>query len=178
MEDVESKTVFGFWVYLMTDCMLFATLFATYAVLHTKSPELFDLSFALTETVILLASSFTCGLTMLSTHRTPVIVWFGVTLLLGLAFLGMEMTEFTHLFREGNGWHKNGSLSAYFTLVGTHGLHISTGLLWMIVMMVQVFRKGLVSTVVRRLKCLRLFWHFLDLVWIFIFTIVYLMGAV
>ena len=180
MEDVESKTLFGFWVYLMTDCMLFATLFATYVVLHTKAPELFNLPFALTETLILLVSSFTCGLTMLATHRNQplqVIAWFGVTCLLGMAFLAMELTEFTHLVREGNSWHKNGSLSGYFTLVATHGLHISVGLLWMLCMMVQVFRKGLVSVVLRILKCLRLFWHFLDLVWIFIFTIVYLMGA-
>jgi len=181
MENIEEKTLFGFWVYLMTDCLLFGTLFATYAVLHTNSQGFFNLPFALTETLILLASSFTCGLTFTSSRRNQplhVIGWFGVTFLLGIAFLAMELTEFTHLAREGNSWQKNGFLSAYFTLVGTHGLHISLGLLWMVVMIVQIFRNGLIPTVLRRLKCLRLFWHFLDLVWIFIFTIVYLMGEI
>lgn len=181
MENVEEKTVFGFWVYLMTDCLLFGTLFATYAVLHTPSKGLFNLPFALTETLILLASSFVCGFTLIASRKNQprqVIGWFGITFLLGIAFLAMELTEFFHLIREGHSWQKNGFLSAYFTLVGTHGLHISCGLLWMLVMMVQIFKNGLIPTVLRRLQCLRLFWHFLDLVWIFIFSIVYLMGEI
>jgi len=182
----DSKTLFGFWVYLMTDCILFATLFATYAVLHNSTfggpgaKELFSMPFVLTETLILLTSSFTAGLAMLAAHRlnkNQVLFWFGVTFLLGVAFLTMELTEFSKLAHEGNSWQRSGFLSAFFTLVGTHGLHITTGLLWMGTLMTQVTRQGLVPPVVRRLTMLSLFWHFLDIIWIFIFTIVYLMGA-
>jgi cytochrome o ubiquinol oxidase subunit 3 len=180
------KALFGFWVYLMTDCVLFATLFATYAVLHNNTNggpagrELFSLPFVLTETLLLLTSSFTCGLAMLAAHRNnkqQVLIWFGVTALLGVAFLAMELTEFRHLAVEGNSWRRSGFLSAFFTLVGTHGLHIATGLLWMTVAGVQVARQGITSVSLRRLTLLSLFWHFLDIVWIFIFTIVYLMGT-
>lgn len=181
------KTLFGFWVYLMTDCILFATLFATYAVLRNNTyggpagHELFSLPFALGETLILLTSSFTCGLAMLSAHRMDrkrVLFWIGMSFLLGIAFLTMELKEFTHLVHQGNSWQRSGFLSAFFTLVGTHGLHITSGLLWMIVVVAQILRKGLVVVTVKRLTCLSMFWHFLDVVWIFIFTIVYLMGAV
>jgi cytochrome o ubiquinol oxidase subunit III len=180
------KALFGFWVYLMTDCVLFATLFATYAVLHNNTNggppgrELFSLPFVLTETLLLLTSSFTCGLAMLAAHRNNkklVLVWFGVTALLGVAFLAMELTEFRHLALEGNSWRRSGFLSAFFTLVGTHGLHIATGLLWMIVAAAQVARQGITSAALRRLTLLSLFWHFLDIVWIFIFSIVYLIGT-
>lgn len=183
----EAKTIFGFWVYLMTDCMLFATLFATYAVLQGSTfggpgaSELFSLPFVLAETLILLTSSFTAGLAMLAAHRgskAQVLAWLGVTFLLGCGFLAMELTEFTNLVREGNGWQRSGFLSAFFTLVGTHGLHITAGLLWMGVLVAQVVRGGLTTGAVRRLTLLSLFWHFLDLIWIFIFTIVYLMGAI
>jgi cytochrome o ubiquinol oxidase subunit 3 len=182
----DAKTVFGFWVYLMTDCLLFASLFATFAVLHNNTfggpagSELFSLPFVLTETLILLTSSFTCGLAMLAVHRrdkTQVLLWFGITFLLGLAFLTMELTEFARLASEGNSWQRSGFLSSFFTLVGTHGLHISIGLLWILVTMTQVLRRGLGSATVKRLTMLSLFWHFLDVVWIFIFSIVYLMGA-
>lgn len=181
-----SKTLFGFWVYLMTDCILFATLFATYAVLQgntfggPNASELFSLPFVLAETLILLTSSFTAGLAMLAAHRgakNQVLGWFGVTFVLGAAFLAMEFSEFRHLVHEGNSWQRSGFLSAFFTLVGTHGLHIATGLLWMGVLMTQVVRRGLTTHVTRRLTMLGLFWHFLDIIWIFIFTIVYLMGA-
>jgi len=182
----DTRTIFGFWVYLMTDCVLFASLFATFAVLRNNTfggpggDELFSLPFVLAETLILLTSSFTCGLAMLAAQRKDkrmVLIWFGVTFLLGLAFLTMEVTEFSHLVAEGNSWRRNAFLSSFFTLVGTHGLHITVGLLWMIVMMAQVFTKGLKDNVVRRLTLLSMFWHFLDIVWIFIFTIVYLAGA-
>jgi cytochrome o ubiquinol oxidase subunit III len=181
-----SKTIFGFWVYLMTDCVLFATLFATFAVLRNNTyggpagSDLFGLSFVLTETLILLTSSFTCGLAVLAARRydkQQVLLWLTVTFLLGIAFLTMEVTEFRHLAAEGNSWRRSGFLSAFFTLVGTHGLHITAGLIWMLVLMGQLARRGLRAATARRLTMLSLFWHFLDIVWIFIFTIVYLIGA-
>ena len=183
----DSKTVFGFWMYLMTDCVLFASLFATYAVLRTSTfggpggEVLFSPNFALSETLILLTSSFSCGLGILAARRgrlRPVLVLFGITFLLGLAFLGLEVHEFAHLYNEGNSWRRSGFLSAFFTLVGTHGLHITTGLLWMGTMLFRLSRAGLNRTNVRQLTMLSLFWHFLDIIWIFIFTIVYLMGIV
>lgn len=184
--DGDGKTLFGFWVYLMTDCVLFATLFATFAVLRHNTAggepaaELFSMPFVLTETLLLLTSSFTCGLALLaakSGYRRLTVAAFALTALLGLAFLGMELAEFRELVHEGNGWTRSAYLSAFFTLVGTHGLHIAVGLLWIGVMLVQVLRRGLIAPVVRRLSLLGLFWHFLDIVWIFIFTFVYLMGA-
>lgn len=183
---VAAKTTFGFWVYLMTDCILFATLFATYAVLHNNTfggpsgRELFDLPFVLVETLILLTSSFTCGIAMLAMQRTAkkaVLVSLLITGLLGAAFLGMEIFEFSQLASEGNSWRRSGFLSAFFTLVGTHGLHIATGLVWMTVLGVQILRRGLTVHTTRRLTLLSMFWHFLDIVWIFIFTLVYLLGA-
>lgn len=182
----DSKSLFGFWVYLMTDIVLFATLFATFAVLRNNtfggpgSGELFELPFVLTETLILLTSSFICGLAMLAVHRGDkkhAMMLFGATFLLGALFLGMELTEFSKLVHEGNDWQRSGFLSAFFTLVGTHGLHISVGLLWIIVLMIRVMRKGLTASNIRKLAMLSMFWHFLDIVWIFIFTFVYLMGA-
>jgi cytochrome o ubiquinol oxidase subunit 3 len=184
--DADSRTFFGFWVYLMTDCILFACLFATYAVLHNHTyggpsgRELFRLPFVLIETLILLTSSFTCGMAMLGAYRnekTKLIAGFCVTFLLGISFLAMEITEFTHLFQEGNSWQRSAFLSSFFTLVGTHGLHIATGLLWMIILLIPVCRHGLTPVSIKRLTCLRMFWHFLDVVWIFIFTLVYLLGA-
>jgi cytochrome o ubiquinol oxidase subunit 3 len=180
------KTVFGFWVYLMTDCVLFATLFATYAVLRGNTfggpggSQLFHLPQILLETLLLLTSSFTAGLATLSAHqgnKRLVILFLGLTFLLGAAFLGLELTEFRALVADGNSWQRSGFLSAFFTLVGTHGLHISVGLIWMGTMMVQILTRGLTPGTVRRLTLLSLFWHFLDIIWIFIFTIVYLMGA-
>jgi cytochrome o ubiquinol oxidase subunit 3 len=177
---------FGFWVYLMTDCVLFATLFATYAVLHNNTNgglsahQLFDLPYVLRETIVLLVSSFTCGLAVLAAHkgnRAATLGWFTVTLVLGLAFLGMELSEFRHLVVEGNGWNRSGFLSAYFTLLATHGLHIAVGSLWMFILMARIWAQGVTSSLLRRLTSLSLFWHFLDIVWIFLFTIVYLIGA-
>lgn len=185
--EADGKTVFGFWMYLMTDCVLFASLFATYAVLRTNTfggpggEVLFSLNFVLAETLILLTSSFTCGLGILAARRSqvrPVLILFGITFLLGLAFLGLEIHEFSHLYSEGDSWRRSGFLSAFFTLVGTHGLHITTGLLWMGTMMVRIKDTGLKRANIRQLTMLSLFWHFLDIVWIFIFTIVYLMGVV
>ena len=183
--EADSKTIFGFWVYLMTDCVLFASLFATFAVLRNNTyggpsgETLFSLNFVLSETLILLTSSFTCGLGILFARRgqkDKVLLFFALTFLLGLAFLGLELHEFSHLYHEGNIWRRSGFLSAFFTLVGTHGLHITSGLIWMSVMMLRVKDLGLTSGNVKRLTMLSLFWHFLDIVWIFIFTVVYLIG--
>lgn len=180
------KTVFGFWVYLMTDCVLFATLFATFAVLRNSTyggpsgGALFSLPFALAETLILLTSSFICGLAILAArqgHKNKVMLLFGLTFMLGLVFLGLELKEFTHLYNEGNSWRRSGFLSAFFTLVGTHGLHITAGLLWIGVLLFKVRRTGLGGAMVKRLTMFSLFWHFLDIVWIFIFSLVYLLGA-
>lgn len=186
-EQDTDKTVFGFWVYIMTDCVLFASLFATYAVLHNNTAggpgavELFSMPFVLTETLILLTSSYTSGLGLLAAHRgkvNQVLGWFIITFLLGAAFLGLELHEFSNLVAEGHSWRASGFLSAFFTLVGTHGLHITSGLIWMLVLMMQVTRKGLVGNTVKRLTLLSYFWHFLDIVWIFIFTIVYMLGVI
>jgi cytochrome o ubiquinol oxidase subunit 3 len=185
--EATEKTVFGFWIYIMTDCVLFAALFATYAVLRANTfggpggQELFSLPFVLTETLILLTSSFSMGLAILAAsakRKNEVLIWLTITFLLGAAFLGLEMHEFTKLVHEGNSWRRSGFLSAFFTLVGTHGLHISVGLLWMAVTMQRLWSKGLDTVNIKRLTMLSLFWHFLDIVWIFIFTIVYLFGAV
>jgi cytochrome o ubiquinol oxidase subunit 3 len=186
-QDAFSRTTQGFWIYLMTDCLLFAALFCTYAVLHTQtfggpsSQQLFSLSTAFTETMILLFSSVTCGFGMLSALRNKknaVVAWLALSFLLGASFIVMELTEFTHLVQDGHSWRKSAFLSSFFTLVGTHGLHVSIGLLWMAVMMVQVFLLGVTIETFRRLVVFSLFWHFLDLVWIFIFTFVYLMGVI
>lgn len=180
-----SKSLLGFWVYLMTDFVLFASLFATFAVLRGDTfggpdgEEIFKLPFVFAETMILLTSSFTCGLAMLAARtgqKRQVISWFIITFLLGAAFLGLELSEFHHLVAEGDSWRRSGFLSAFFTLVGTHGLHITIGLMWMVVMIYQTLKRGLTTSVVRKLTMLSMFWHFLDIIWIFIFTIVYLMG--
>lgn len=184
--EATSKTVFGFWVYLMTDCVLFASLFAVYVVLHNNTLDgptghsLFRLPYVLVETFALLASSFTCGLAMLAAQREErkeVLFWLGVTFLLGLTFLGLELTEFHNMVRDGNSWRRSGFLSGYFTLVGTHGFHITCGLIWMAVMGWYTWARGLNESIRKRLTLLSLFWHFLDVIWIFIFTIVYLYGS-
>lgn len=182
----DAKVSYGFWVYLMTDCVLFAALFVTYAVLHGNtnggpgSDELFSLPYALTETIILLTSSFTCGLAMLalqSRSKKQIAGWLAITFLLGIAFLTLEIREFSHLYHEGNSWQRSGFLSGFFTLVGTHGLHITAGLMWMLVLVPKALRQGLGTATSRQLALLGVFWHFLDIVWIFIFSIVYLIGA-
>ncbi len=186
-QDTFSKTILGFWMYLMTDCILFATLFATYAVLHNStfggpsSRDIFSLSIASIETMILLFSSVTCGLGVLSavhSKKNQIILWFALTFVLGASFVAIELHEFSHLVLEGNSWNRSAFLSSFFTLVGTHGLHVTVGLFWMIVMIVQVLLSGITVATFRRLVVFSMFWHFLDLVWIFIFTIVYLMGVI
>jgi cytochrome o ubiquinol oxidase subunit 3 len=183
--EADTKTIFGFWVYIMTDCVLFAALFATYAVLHNSTfggpsgRDLFSAPYVLIETLALLTSSFTCGLGILAARqksKTLTLAWFCATFLLGLTFLVLEVTEFRHLAHDGNSWRRSGFLSAFFTLVGTHGLHITSGLIWMSVLMSRIWRRGLTRQNMRQLTLLSMFWHFLDIVWIFIFTIVYMMG--
>ena len=185
-EESYDKTVLGFWLYIMTDCLLFASLFAAYAVLHNNtfggptSRDIIDLPYVLLETLILLTSSFTSGLAILAFRfkkQTQSLVFWGMTFLLGLSFLGLEIHEFTQLVQEGHSWTRSAFLSSYFTLVGTHGFHITMGLLWMLILMCETWMHGLNFTLFKRFMCLSFFWHFLDIVWIFIFTIVYLMGV-
>ncbi|WP_164978515.1 cytochrome o ubiquinol oxidase subunit III [Pseudoxanthomonas composti] len=184
--DAGANTVFGFWVYLMSDCLIFAGLFATYAVLSGATvdgptgKEFFDLKFVLVETFLLLLSSLTFGLAVMAANRNsrPALFgWLAVTALFGLGFLAMEVYEFNHLIHEGAGPGRSAYWSAFFGLVGTHGLHVTSGLLWMLVLVIQIARKGLTPTNNTRLMCLSLFWHFLDIIWIGVFTVVYLMGA-
>lgn len=185
-EAASTKTL-GFWVYLMTDCVLFASLFATYIVLRESTyggpggQELFEMPFVLTETLLLLTSSFTCGLALLAARSGRVkqaIFGLGATFVLGAAFLTLELSEFVKFASEGHTWQGSAFLSAFFTLVGTHGLHIAAGLIWALVMVAQLLRQGLTAGTLRRMGMFGLFWHFLDIIWIFIFTIVYLMGVI
>ncbi|AZR93098.1 cytochrome o ubiquinol oxidase subunit III [Bordetella trematum] len=185
--DDGSKTVFGFWVYLMSDLLIFSVLFATFAVLSDATAggptgrDLFDLEFVFVETMLLLISSFTFGMVMLNLHAGhagKVRLWLFVTFLFGAGFIAMELYEFQHLIHQGAGPDRSAYLSAFFFLVGTHGVHVSAGLLWILIMIHQVGRYGLEPANKRRLACLSLFWHFLDIVWICVFTFVYLMGAI
>lgn len=186
--DTGSNTIFGFWIYIMSDCVLFSSLFATFVVMRHNTyggpaaADLVSIPFVFIETMLLLTSSFTYGMAMLSRYYTKnknaVIGWLLVTFILGLSFVSMELYEFHHLILEGNSWQRSGFLSAFFTLVGTHGLHVSLGLIWMLVLMIQVSKHGITDQTSTKLSCLGLFWHFLDIVWIFVFTIVYLMGVI
>jgi len=181
--EANDRVMFGFWIYLMTDLLMFAVLFAVYAVLHRNTVggesghELFSLPLALSGTLLLLTSSFTVGIAMIAARRgnkTQTLLWFGVTFALGLAFLCLELWEFSTLIGEGQTMQTNAFLSSFFVLLGTHGLHIIFGLLWMGITMGYIIKRGLNSNMLRKLAMLSLFWHFLDIVWIFIFTIVYL----
>ena len=178
---------FGLWSYLMTDFMLFASLFATFIVLRAgayfgkTSSELFDLNFVLVETMVLLVSSFTVGMSVILARAgrgKQSIAWLIATLLLGALFLGLELYEFNALVAEGAGWWTSGFMSSYFVLVGTHGAHIAVGLIWGAVVTFRLLQRKFRPTDVNRLALFSVFWHFLDVVWIFIFTIVYLMGVI
>jgi cytochrome o ubiquinol oxidase subunit 3 len=179
------STLLGFWIYLMSDCLVFAVLFATYGVVganYAAGPapkDLFDLSLVALNTTMLLLSSMTYGFAMLSSYRNKVratLVWLAITGLFGAAFLSIELYEFAHMIHEGATPQRSAFLSAFFTLVGTHGLHVTFGIVWLITLMVQVGKHGLTNANGRRLACLSLFWHFLDVIWIGVFTFVYLMG--
>lgn len=182
----EQGTLLGFWLYLMSDCLIFACLFATYGVLgrsYAGGPtgaELFDLPLVAMNTSLLLLSSITYGFAMLEVQRNrlrPVMIWLAITGLLGLGFLGLELYEFAHLIHEGAGPQRSGFLTAFFALVGTHGLHVMFGIIWLVTLLVQLRQRGLIPENQRRLFCLSMFWHFLDVVWIGVFTFVYLMGV-
>ncbi len=182
----ENGTLLGFWLYLMSDCLIFACLFACYAVLgrsYAAGPsgaDLFDLPVVAINTSLLLLSSITYGFAMLAMQRKRMqatLVWLAITGLFGAGFLYLELSEFTHLIQEGAGPGRSAFLSAFFTLVGTHGLHVTFGLIWLVTLMVQLGQTGFTPANRRRLQCLSLFWHFLDVVWIGVFTFVYLMGV-
>ncbi len=184
--DSGQMTVLGFWLYLMTDCILFASLFATYAVLSgsfaggPSGHDIFELKFVAVETLFLLLSSITFGFAMLKMFdgkKAGVLGWLAVTFLFGAGFIAMEIYEFHHLIGEGFGPQRSGFLSGFFALVGTHGLHVTAGLIWMAIMMYQINKHGITPTAKTRMSCLSLFWHFLDVVWICVFTVVYLLGV-
>ena len=181
------KVTFGFWVYLMSDCVLFAGLFATYAVLHTatfgalSAGDIVDVPYVLLETLLLLTSSFTMGLAWLLSRKgktAAVMIALVATLVLGLGFLAMEANEFMHLIAEGAGPDRSAFLSSFFTLLGVHGAHVAAGAVWMLVLMAHILIKGFTAGTTRKLASLALFWHFLDIVWIFIFTFVYLFALI
>ncbi len=182
----DGKTPLGFWLYLMSDCLLFASLFATYAVLvggvanGPSGKDIFELPLILLNTLFLLLSSFTFGMALLATrsqrlHRA--LAWLAVTFVFGLCFIVLEGYEFYELIHAGHGPQTSAFLSAFFTLVATHGLHVFIGLIWLVVLGWQLYRKGLTAKNRIRLTCLSLFWHFLDVIWICVFSVVYLMGA-
>ena len=182
----ENGTLLGFWLYLMSDCLIFAVLFACYGVLgrsYAAGPsgaDLFDLPMVAVNTSMLLFSSITYGLAMLAMEKgksEQTLAWLAITGLFGVAFVTLELTEFAHLIHEGATPQRSAFLSSFFTLVGTHGLHVTFGIVWLVTLMVQLGKQGLSEPMKRRLMCLSMFWHFLDVVWIGVFSFVYLMGA-
>ena len=184
--DTGGNTILGFWVYLMSFVLIFASLFATYVVLAggtnggPSAKDLFDLSFVAWETALLLFSSLTFGLGMIALHKAQkgqMFFWLAITWLLGAGFMAMEIWEFNHLVHQGYGPDHSAFLSAFFALVGTHGLHVTGGLIWLTVMFIQLSQDGLTQRNKTRMACLSLFWHFLDLIWIGVFSVVYLTGA-
>ena len=186
MQDQQDMKIFGFWVYLMTDVILFATVFVTFIVLRGNlngghsGKELFSMTSVMIETFILLTSSFTCGLAVIRMNegnQKSMRKFLWITVVLGLAFLSIEIDEFRTMVAEGEDWTKSGFLAGFFTLVGMHGLHVLTGLIWMVGLIFQTCRRGLTMVTKRKVMVVSLFWHFLDIIWIFVFSIVYLMGV-
>lgn len=184
--DLEALRTMGFWIFIITDCIIFGTLFATYAVLHNNTAggpgaaDLFEMPGVIAETFILLTSSFTSGLAVLSMNRGDkkgLINWLIVTAVLGASFITLEVTEFLKMIDEGAKISTSAFLSAFYTLVGTHGIHVTIGLIWMIALMFQVAKRGITPVTKRKIGNISLYWHFLDVVWIFVFTIVYMMGV-
>jgi cytochrome o ubiquinol oxidase subunit 3 len=185
----ESKSIvvpYGFWLFVLSDMVLFSALFATYASLvHATdggpvTNQLFDRNLVAIETIALLLSSFVCGLAMIAAKRANMLwtqVWLVLTGALGLVFLGIELHEFATMIAEGAGPQRSAFLSSFFTLVGCHGAHVTAGLMWIGTMMAQIWAKGFREDIVRRLLCLSIFWHALDIIWVAIFTIVYLIGT-
>jgi cytochrome o ubiquinol oxidase subunit III len=182
----ENGTLLGFWLYLMSDSLVFTSLFAAYGVLgrnYAGGPsgaDLFALPLVAVNTSLLLLSSITYGFAMIEMQRKrqgAMLAWLALTGLLGAGFVGIELHEFANLIHEGNGPQRSAFLSSFFTLVGTHGLHVTFGIVWLLTLMAQVARHGLIAANRRRLMCLSMFWHFLDVIWIGVFTFVYLIGA-
>ena len=182
-----SSTSLGFWIYLMSDCLMFAVLFATYGVVGGNlaagpgPKDLFDLNLVAVNTAMLLLSSITFGFALLAAYtgqKRSTLVWLAVTLAFGLAFLGIELFEFRHLIAEGATPQRSAFLSSFFALVGTHGLHVAFGSIWLVTLAVQVMTRGLTPYMLRRLLCLSMFWHFLDVIWIGVFTFVYLVRMI
>ncbi len=185
-KDTEAVSL-GFWIYLMTDCLLFASLFATYAVLRNgtagsvSGQDIFDMNYVLWQTIALLTSSVSSGFVLLSARAkqyNATLLWMLATIILGALFLGLELNEFKVLIADGHSWQASAFLSAFFTLVGTHGLHIISGLIWAIVLLWAFVKYGLTDRNVKKLVLFTLFWHFLDIIWIFIFTFVYAIGSI
>ncbi|AGE24036.1 cytochrome aa3 quinol oxidase subunit III [Geobacillus stearothermophilus] len=179
--------ILGFWIFLGAEVALFATLFATYLVLFQRTgsgptaAELFEVKDVLIETLLLLTSSFTCGLAIFEMRRgrmSGLIAWLLVTLLLGVGFITVEIREFIHYVHEGATMQTSAFLSSFFVLVGTHGAHVSVGIGWMILIIIQLLQRGFTPKTARKVFIVSLYWHFLDVVWIFIFTLVYLLGMV
>lgn len=182
----QNGTLLGFWIYLLSDLMVFACLFATFGVLGRSfaagpsGADLFDLKLIAVNTAVLLLSSITYGFAMIAMQnrrKQGVIGWLAVTGVLGLAFLGIELYEFHHLIHLGAGPQRSAFLSSFFALVGAHGLHVLFGVIWLVTLCIQVRKHGLTRANTRRVACLSMFWHFLDVVWIGVFTFVYLMGS-
>lgn len=185
-EHAHSSTLLGFWIYIMSDTLIFAVLFATFGVLRDRyaggptPQEVLEIPTVALNTAMLLISSITCGFAMLemARHRKgATLFWLLVTGLFGAAFVGLELREFFGLVAEGAGPQRSAYLSAFFTLVGTHGTHVTIGIIWLITLMVQIARKGLINENTRRLMCFSMFWHFLDVIWIGVFSVVYLLGV-
>ena len=177
--DVYGKTLFGFWLYLLTDFVLFGTLFATFVVLRQDGVSFFSHRFVLAQSLLLLLCSFTVGMAGALAHRKEkkkAILLFSATFVMGLAFLILQLTQFMEILHAGHTWKTSAFFSAFFTLVGTHALHIFFGLLWILVLLIPLLREDLNAVHLRRLTCLRMFWQFLNVVWVFIFTIVYWRG--
>ncbi len=183
----ENPLMLGFWIYVMSDCFLFASLFAAYAVFGNHAhaaggpgpQDVFDLKIVAVNTALLLLSSITCGFAMVEgakDHKEATLKWLAIAGLLGAGFVAVELSEFSHMISDGASPQRSAFLSSFFTLVGTHGTHVSFGILWLVTLMVQVARHGVAANR-QRLACWSLFWHFLDVVWIWIFTFVYLMGV-
>ena len=179
-------TLLGFWIYLMSDALIFATLFATYGVVSTSYAggpgprDIFELPLVALNTALLLIASITFGMATIDMEAGRVRatqIWLAITALFGAAFIGVELYEFASLVHEGATMQRSAFLSGFFTLVGTHGLHVVSGIIWIIVMMVQIGQRGLIPENRRRLTCLGMFWHLLDVVWIGVFTFVYLLGV-
>jgi cytochrome o ubiquinol oxidase subunit 3 len=177
---------YGFWIFLLSDIIMFSAFFATYAVLVNATAggpsgrELFNLDNTAIETACLLLSSFTCGIASIGAQNARGSWFYGAmaaTFILGVAFIGLEVREFADLVSRGAGPTRSAFLSAFFTLVGCHGLHVTAGLLWLLTMVTQVFAKGYRADILRRILCFALFWHALDIIWVGLFSIVYLMGV-